>query len=186
MYIMYIYKSIFMQFQCIWNNHNAHCMKDSESEVAQSCPTLCNPMNSSLPGSAVHGIFQARILEWGAISFSRGTSQPRDQTPVSCIADRHFTVWTTRETCPLHQFSSVQFSSVAQLCPTLCGEHLTKYKPGDRARQKLLQRNRRQELVSLRYNHRCSESGNRIRELSCLEFIIRKNGITALIKPHHL
>ena len=41
------------------------------SEVAQSCPTLCYPMNYSLPGSSVHGIFQARVLEWGAISFSR-------------------------------------------------------------------------------------------------------------------
>ena len=47
------------------------------SEVAQSCPTLCDPMDSSLPGSAIHGIFQARILEWAAISFSRGSSQPR-------------------------------------------------------------------------------------------------------------
>jgi len=45
---------------------------------AQSCPTLCDPMDSSLPGSAFHGIFQARILEWAAISFSRGSSQPRD------------------------------------------------------------------------------------------------------------
>ena len=47
------------------------CMKvKSESEVAQSCPTLCNPMDHSLPGSSVHGIFQARVLEWGAIAFS--------------------------------------------------------------------------------------------------------------------
>ena len=63
------------------------------SEVAQLCQTLCDPMDSSLPGSTVHGIFQARILEWAAISFSRGSSQPRDRTPVSCIADRRFTVW---------------------------------------------------------------------------------------------
>ena len=42
----------------------------SESEVAQSCPTLCDPMDSSLPGSSIHGIFQARVLEWGAIAFS--------------------------------------------------------------------------------------------------------------------
>ena len=48
------------------------------SEVAQSCPTLCNPMDCSLPGSSVHGILQARILEWVAISFSRGSSRPRD------------------------------------------------------------------------------------------------------------
>ena len=50
--------------------------KNLRSEVAQSCPTLCDPMDSSLPGSAIHGIFQARILEWAAISFSRGSSQP--------------------------------------------------------------------------------------------------------------
>ena len=48
------------------------CMKvKSESEVAQSCPTLCDPMDCSLPGSCIHGIFQARVLEWGAITFSK-------------------------------------------------------------------------------------------------------------------
>ena len=48
------------------------CMKvKSESEVAQSCPTLSDPMDCSLPGSSIHGIFQARVLEWGAIAFSR-------------------------------------------------------------------------------------------------------------------
>ena len=52
--------------------------RESESEVAQSCPTLCDPMDYSLPGSSVHGIFQARVLEWVAISFSRRASQPRD------------------------------------------------------------------------------------------------------------
>ena len=46
----------------------------SKSEVAQSCPTLCNPMDCSPPGSSVHGIFQARVLEWVAISFSGGPS----------------------------------------------------------------------------------------------------------------
>ena len=56
-----------------------------ESGVAQLCPTLCNPMDYSLPGSSVHGISQARILEWTAISFSGGSSQPRDQTCISCI-----------------------------------------------------------------------------------------------------
>ena len=52
--------------------------RESESEVAQSCPTLCDTMYCNLPGSSVHGIFQARVLEWVAISFSRGSSQPRD------------------------------------------------------------------------------------------------------------
>ena len=60
---------------------------------AQSCPTLCDPMGCSLPGSSVHGILQARILAWVAISFSKGSSQPRDQTWVSCIAGRFFTIW---------------------------------------------------------------------------------------------
>ena len=67
------------------------------SEVAQSCPTLCNPMNCSLPGFSIYGIFQARVLEWVAISFSRGSSQPREQTWASCIAGRLFTNWATRE-----------------------------------------------------------------------------------------
>ena len=69
----------------------------SENEVAQSCPALCDPMDSSLPGSSAHEIFQARVVEWAATSFSRGCSQPRDRTWVSCIADRCFTAWATRE-----------------------------------------------------------------------------------------
>ena len=64
--------------------------------VAQSCPTLCNPKDCRLPGS-VDGILQARILEWAAIPFSRGFSQPRDQTWVSCITGRFFIVWATRD-----------------------------------------------------------------------------------------
>ena len=59
--------------------------------VAQSYPTLCNPMDCSPPGSSVHEIFQAKILEWVAISFSRGSSQLRDRTRVFCIAGRFFT-----------------------------------------------------------------------------------------------
>ena len=69
----------------------------SESEVTQSCPTLCDPMHCSLPGSSVHGIFQASILGWFAISFSRGSSRPRDWTLVSHIEGRCFTIWATRE-----------------------------------------------------------------------------------------
>ena len=62
------------------------------SEVTQSCPTLCDPMDCSLPGSSVRGIFQAIVLEWIAISFSRVSSEFRDQTLVSHIVDRCFTV----------------------------------------------------------------------------------------------
>ena len=53
---------------------------------AQSCLTLCNPMDYSLPGSSVHGIFQARILEWVAILYSRESFQSRDRTYVSCVS----------------------------------------------------------------------------------------------------
>ena len=66
-------------------------------EVAQLCPTLCSPMDCNPPGSSVHGIFQAWILEWVAISFSRWSSQPRDRTQVSRTADRRLTIWATRE-----------------------------------------------------------------------------------------
>ena len=67
------------------------------NEVAQACPTLCNPMDCSLPGSSVHEIFQARIPEWVAISCSRGSSRPRDRTQVFRIAGRRSTIWATRE-----------------------------------------------------------------------------------------
>ena len=67
--------------------------------VTQLCPDLCNFMDyTSPPGSSVHGVLQAKILEWIAILFSRGSSQPRDWTLVSCIAGGFFTLWATRET----------------------------------------------------------------------------------------
>ena len=76
--------------------------------VTQSCPTLCNPMNCPLPGCSVHGILQARMLEWVAIPLSRGSSQPRNRIWVSCIAGRFFTIWAT------------SICLVAQSCPTVC------------------------------------------------------------------
>ena len=60
--------------------------------VVQFCLTLCDPMDCSPPGSSVHGILQARILEWVAMLSSRGSSPPRDQTQVSHIGGRFFTV----------------------------------------------------------------------------------------------
>ena len=63
-------------------------------------PCNCDPMDCSPPGSSVQGISQARILQWVAISFSRGSSQPRDRTHVSCIAGGFFTIWATREAKP--------------------------------------------------------------------------------------
>ena len=67
------------------------------SEVAQSCPTLCDPMDCSLPGFSVHGILLARIPEWVTISFPGGSSWPRDGTWVSRVVGRRFNLWATRE-----------------------------------------------------------------------------------------
>ena len=66
----------------------------------QSCLTLCNPLDYNLPGSSVHGILQARILEWGAILFSRRSSQPGHWTWVSCTVGRFFTFRATRKAPP--------------------------------------------------------------------------------------
>ena len=63
--------------------------------VTQSCLTLWDPTNCSLSGSSIHGIPQARILEWIAVPFSRGSSWPRDLTQVSCTTSRFFTIWAT-------------------------------------------------------------------------------------------
>ena len=73
---------------------------ESESEVAQSCPTLCDPVDCTLPGSSIHGILQAVIPEWVAISFSRGSSRPRNQTWVSRIGGRRFNLWVKLEGNP--------------------------------------------------------------------------------------
>ena len=74
---------------------NDYCCREAQS--LRSYVTCYSPMDCSLPACSVHGILQARILEQVAISFSRGSSQPRDQTWVSCIAGKFFTVWATRE-----------------------------------------------------------------------------------------
>ena len=83
------------QFYCDCKVCHQHCHSSSSelymhAKSLQSCLTLCDPMDCSLPASSVHGILQARILEWVAISFSRG-SQSRDPTQVSHIAGRFFT-----------------------------------------------------------------------------------------------
>ena len=71
--------------------------KESCVLVTQACPTLCNPTDCSPPGFSAHGILQARILEWIAIPFSRGTSQPRDWALVSCLTGKFFTIWATKK-----------------------------------------------------------------------------------------
>ena len=108
------------------------------NEVAQSCPTLCDPMDCSLPGSSVHGNFQARVLEWAATSFSKGSSWPRDPAfqagtlpsePSGKSYSKFMITWLTivcNKVFSCHVWmskvliSSIQFSSVAQSCPTLC------------------------------------------------------------------
>ena len=67
-----------------------------EGEVAQSCLTLWDPVYCNLLGFSIHGILQARILEWIAIAFSRGSSRPRDRTRVSHIGGRRFNLWATK------------------------------------------------------------------------------------------
>ena len=86
---------------------------ESESKVTQLCPTLCDPMDCSLTGFSIHGIFQTRVPEWVDATFSRGSSQLRDWTQASQIAGRPFTLWTTREAwfiAILQINSSVTFS----------------------------------------------------------------------------
>ena len=74
--------------------------------VAQLCPTLCDPMDCSPPGSSVLGIFQAKMLEWLAISYSRGSSRPKDGTCISCVSSIGRQIlyrWTTWEACSRKQ-----------------------------------------------------------------------------------
>ena len=78
--------------------HNS--IERKKLKVAQSCPTLCNPMDNR-----VHGILQARILEWVTVPFSRGSSQPRDQSQVCHIAGGFFTSWATNAPQNSHIFS---------------------------------------------------------------------------------
>ena len=73
-------------------NGNSRCSRQLLSRV-----WLCDPMDCSVPGSSVHAIFQARVLEWVAISFSRRSSRPRDRTCISRIVGRGFTIWASKE-----------------------------------------------------------------------------------------
>ena len=100
--------------------------------VTKSCLTLCNPTDCSPPGTSVHGIFQARILEWVAISYSRGTSQPRDWTCVSCVAGSFFTTeppGKPRTSCVLTCNNMITYmyewhsKYVAQICTVATNEN---------------------------------------------------------------
>ena len=93
MYIFFLMSNKSDICMCIWCDVTL---------VTQSCPTLCDPMDCSLPGSSVLGIFQARTLEWLAIAFSRGCPQPRNWSRVSHSAGTVFTIWASRQDCMCH------------------------------------------------------------------------------------
>ena len=80
-------------------------------KATQSCPTLCDPMDCSPSGSSIHGILQARILEWNAIPFSRGSSLLRDRTQLSCTVGRFFTIWANRKALTCTQPCSEQWKT---------------------------------------------------------------------------
>ena len=80
------------------------CCVQCGTQLLQSCPTLCNPMNCSPPGSSSRGILPARIPEWVAMTSSKGSSQTRDWTHVSWRAGGFFTCWAIRK--PIHEISS--------------------------------------------------------------------------------
>ena len=86
--------------------------------VAQSCLTLCRPMDCSPPGSSIHGILQARVLEWVAIPSSRGSFQLRAQTQVSCIAGSFFTIWV-----PGHRWLTTPISHIDYTNAFDCVDH---------------------------------------------------------------
>ena len=92
---------------CSSDSHNHRLViRKSLCLVSQSCLTLCNPMDCSLPGSSVHGILQARILEWVSMPYSRGSFQPRDLTHISHITSRLFTLWATRKSLDILQLKN--------------------------------------------------------------------------------
>ena len=96
--------------------------KEMELKLAQSCLTLCDPMDCSPPGSSAHGILQARVLGWVATPFSRGSSQPKDLTRVSCITGGFINICATREaqkTCWWTCFSFIWEIKRDQSCRSL-------------------------------------------------------------------
>ena len=99
LYLLTPFWDICKYLETFFGHHNlgSRRKRPAKVKVTQLCPTLCNPMDCNPPGSSVHGILQTGILKWIAISFSKGSSRPRDRTWVSCIAGRFFTVSATRE-----------------------------------------------------------------------------------------
>ena len=136
-----------LDFQCatcflVWNENDKKNKQSTKNSswvlffkkwnvkvlVAQSCGTLCDPMDCSPWGSSVHGILQERILEWVAIPFSRGSSWLRDQMRVSCIAGRFFTTGAMREVLgQIKTGASTLIPFICDLFICLCIYHLSLY-----------------------------------------------------------
>ena len=95
-YFEYTQQAFSMKWPCGGKKRGENGMWKVEVLVTQSCLTLCNSMDCSPLGSSLHGILQARILEWVAIPFPRWPSRPRDENRVSHSAGRFFTIWGTR------------------------------------------------------------------------------------------
>ena len=128
--------SFFHYYIKSWDDleYKGNVLKFYVNNVSFYIRALCDPMDWSPPGSSVRGIFQARIVEWVAIPFSRGSSKFRDQIQVSCAAGRFFTVWATKAayirdgvslnssvfTGSLNQCPENATAKLLQSCPTLC------------------------------------------------------------------
>ena len=122
--IIIIKHCCFLGSYCFAISHNDHCVDDfcslmNHSHIvvvikSLSRVWLLQPMDCSLPCSSIHGFLQARILEWVAVSFSRGSSQPRNRTQVSCIAGRFFTNWAMREVQSHKSFTAVHTQNARQ------------------------------------------------------------------------
>ena len=97
----YVYIKIYLSHFAVHLKLTQHCKSTIVVLVAKSCPALCNPMGCSWPGSSVRGISQARILEWVAIPFSRGSSRPRDQIHIPALAAGFFTSEPPEKSCIL-------------------------------------------------------------------------------------
>ena len=137
------YLDTILGIKCVGHEHTSRkcayplpCWKKLQVKVKSlSHLTLCDPMDCSLPGSSVHGIFQATVLEWVAIAFSRVSSRPRDRTRVSLIVDRRFTIWATEKRLILlfpsnntfRLFLSACESVLEELCPATVNSHVKQY-----------------------------------------------------------
>ena len=113
----YMYMYGWVPLLYTWNYHSI--VKQLCAQALQSCPTVCDPMDFSPPGSSVHGVLQARILKWVALPFSRGSSQPRDWTTISCFSCTASRFFTTESRGKSTKWLCAVLCLATQSCPTL-------------------------------------------------------------------